>query len=158
MITIKPDSGYAIDVVMVDGKSDGTSWYSNARAWSLSTGLSEGTDVEGNITREQLAAMLYRYAGSPDVSGLTMGAFGYTDEISAYATVAMLRATQKGIKTGGELDSNGNATRAEVAVMLQRYVSARQDTACIEVNSLHKASELSGLLRCFVLSNIAALD
>lgn len=82
MFTIKPDSGYAIDVVMVDGKSDGTSWYSNARAWSLATGLSDGTDVEGNITREQLVAMLYRYAGSPDVSGLTMGAFGYTDEIS----------------------------------------------------------------------------
>ena len=104
----------------------GASWYESGMNWAKDKGISDGTNPDGSITREQLAAMLYRSAGSPDVSGMTIGEFPDKAAISDYATDAMLWATRQGIitgKTGGTLDPQGLATRAEVATMLMRVLS-----------------------------------
>ena len=104
----------------VDG---GSPWYAAAQSWAVSAGVSDGTDPAGNITREALAAMLYRAAGSPAVSGNFL-AYSDGDSVSSWAESAMLWATQSGIIGGidGALAPQGQATRAQVAAMLQRFM------------------------------------
>lgn len=106
----------------VDG---GSPWYAAAQSWAVSAGISDGTDPAGNITREALAAMLYRAAGSPAVSGNFL-AFSDGDSVSSWAESAMLWATQSGIIGGidGALAPQGQATRAQVAAMLQRFMES----------------------------------
>lgn len=106
----------------VDG---GSPWYAAAQSWAVSAGVSDGTDPAGNITREALAAMLYRAAGSPAVSGNFL-AFSDGDSVSSWAESAMLWATQNGIIGGidGALTPQGQATRAQVAAMLQRFMES----------------------------------
>ena len=106
----------------VDG---GSPWYAAAQSWAVSAGVSDGTDPTGNITREALAAMLYRAAGSPAVSGNFL-AFSDGDSVSSWAESAMLWATQNGIIGGidGALTPQGQATRAQVAAMLQRFMES----------------------------------
>ena len=106
----------------VDG---GSPWYAAAQSWAVSAGVSDGTDPTGNITREALAAMLYRAAGSPAVSGNFL-AFSDGDSVSSWAESAMLWATQSGIIGGidGALAPQGQATRAQVAAMLQRFMES----------------------------------
>lgn len=107
---------------------DAKSWYGPAVSWAKYSGVVSGVDNEhfapnGRVTREQLAAMLYRYAGSPTVSGSLSG-FSDAGQIQNYAKDALRWAVEKGIVTGKEnkrLDPGGNATRAEVAAMLQRF-------------------------------------
>ena len=106
----------------VDG---GSPWYAAAQSWAVSAGVADGTDPAGNITREALAAMLYRAAGSPAVSGNFL-AFSDGDSVSSWAESAMLWATQSGIIGGidGALAPQGQATRAQVAAMLQRFMES----------------------------------
>ena len=106
----------------VDG---GSPWHAAAQSWAVSAGVSDGTDPAGNITREALAAMLYRAAGSPAVSGNFL-AFSDGDSVSSWAESAMLWATQNGIIGGidGALTPQGQATRAQVAAMLQRFMES----------------------------------
>ncbi len=106
----------------------GSAWYEKGMAWAVAQGVSDGTAPEANITREQLVTMLYRYAKSPAVDA-AMGMAGYMDanNISDWAQTAMRWAVENGIltgKDGARLDPQGNATRAEVAVILQRFVEA----------------------------------
>ena len=91
-------------------------------AWAVANGISDGSNPNAPITRQQLAAMLYRYTGSPAVEG-TLN-FPDAGSVSDYAKDAMLWATQNGIingKTDGRLDPTGLATRAQVATMIARY-------------------------------------
>ena len=108
----------------IDGETiTGTSWQSDARAWAMENGVSDGTDPNGLVTREQFATMLYRYAGEPEVSG-SLSAFTDAASVSDWATDAMLWATQNGIITGvtaTTLDPQGTATRAQCAAMLMRF-------------------------------------
>ena len=107
----------------LDGTDTSGNAYANGMEWAIRNGVSNGSDPEGKITREQLATMLWRYAGSPSVSGRMTG-FADADQISGYAEDAMLWATKAGIiggKGNGQLDPKGYATRAEVAAMLMRY-------------------------------------
>lgn len=106
------------------------SWYASAVGWAaqkgIVTGYSDGTFKPGDsITREQLALMLYRYAGSPAVTG-ALDNYSDASSVSAYAQDAMKWATANGIITGNgsatTLDPKGNASRAQVAVMLMRYL------------------------------------
>ena len=99
----------------------GSPWYAAAQQWAVSAGVSDGTDPDAPITREQLAAMLYRAAGSPAVSGNLL-AYPDGNAVSPWAESAMLWATQNGIITGidGALTPQGSATRAQVAAMLTR--------------------------------------
>ena len=126
--TFSPNAPMTRQMLMtVLARLDGTDTSGNAYAkgmeWAIRNGVSNGSDPEGKITREQLATMLWRYAGSPSISG-RMTAFVDVDQISGYAEDAMLWATKAGIiggKGNGQLDPKGYATRAEVAAMLMRY-------------------------------------
>lgn len=113
---------------------DADAWYIKAVRWcaekEIVTGYENGNFGPNDlITREQMAAMFYRYAGSPEVDA-AMGMAGFTDvdAISEWAATAMRWAVQNGIlngKDGGMLDPQGLATRAETAAVLQRYLSKK---------------------------------
>ena len=103
----------------------GETWYQKGMDWAVSQGVSDGTNPEGTITREQLAVMLYRYAGSPTVSGDAL-TFADADQVSDWAVDGVRWAVANGILSGKGndiLDAQGNATRAEVAQMLFRFSS-----------------------------------
>ncbi|HJG87586.1 InlB B-repeat-containing protein [Pseudoflavonifractor capillosus] len=111
----------------LDGQATegGATWYEKGMQWAVAEGVSDGTNPNASITREQLATMLYRYAGSPAVENVTLS-FSDADQVSAWARTAVEWAVSKGILTGkggNVLDPAGTATRAEVAAMLQRFVS-----------------------------------
>ncbi len=120
----------------VSGKSPFTDvaagqWYTNAVAWAAANGIVTGTTdttfaPNGNITREQMAAILYRYASYKglDVSRQA-DLSGYADAsaISAYAKQAMAWANGRGLITGvtaTTLRPDGNAVRAQAATILMR--------------------------------------
>ena len=100
-------------------------WYAKGMEWTVAEGISDGTNPEATITREQLAVMLYRYAGSPESSGTALDCAD-ADQISDWAYMAMHWAVSNGIISGkgnDTLDPQGSATRAEVAQMLYRFVN-----------------------------------
>ena len=105
----------------------GVSWASDN---GIVTGYGDGTyRPDQVITRQQLAAMLYRYAGSPDVTGAGLN-FPDAANVSDYARDAMKWAVENGIiqgKTDGRLDPHGLATRAQVAAMMMRYCRCELD-------------------------------
>ncbi|HIQ70171.1 MAG TPA: S-layer homology domain-containing protein [Candidatus Avoscillospira stercorigallinarum] len=111
----------------MDGENTegGSTWYAKAQAWAMETGVSDGTDPNGAITREQLATMLYRYIGSPVVSGSLSG---YPDagSVSDWAENALVWATQTGLVNGinGNLSPKTGATRAQLATMLMRLMES----------------------------------
>ena len=103
--------------------SPAAAWYENARQWAVNQGVSDGTAPDGDVTREQLAVMLWRAAGSPSAAAELSG-FGDSGLISGYAQDAMRWAVEQGIMRGadGMLNPQHTASRAEVAVMLTQYV------------------------------------
>ena len=113
---------------------DSGAYYANAVAWANANGIVSGygsgkLGPNDKVTREQLAAILYRYAQYKkyDVSvGEDTNILSYNDaqSISTYAIPAIQWACGAGVvtgKSGSKLDSKGNATRAEVAAMLMRF-------------------------------------
>lgn len=100
----------------------GANWYDKGCAWAVTNGVSDGTDPNGTVTREQLAAMLYRYFGSPSVSGSL--SFADASSVSEYAHDAMQWCVNNGIINGmdGLLNPQGQATRAQVSAMFARYI------------------------------------
>ena len=110
----------------VDVSSD--KYYAKAVAWASEKGIVSGYDethfgAEDNVTREQLAAILYRYANSPEVETQSLN-FADKSKVSAWAEKAVAWSVEKGIisgRTDGTLDPSGFATRAEVASMLMRF-------------------------------------
>ena len=108
-------------------ESDQATWWSDARVWAMANGISDGTNMEKSITREQLATMLYRYAElmGEDVSKTaSLDSFKDGGEVSSYAVEALQWAVAEGIvtgKTGGIIDPQAGATRAETATMLMRF-------------------------------------
>ena len=102
----------------------GDSWYSAAVGWAQESGVSDGTALEEPVTREQLAAMLYRLSGSPETD---YSLEGYSDagEVSTWAAKAMAWAVENGIIEGAAQDllsPGSSALRAQTAAMLQRYL------------------------------------
>ena len=103
-------------------------WYTDAVTWAAEQGIVTGTgnglfDPNGNITREQLAVMLYRYAGGT-AAGADLSAYPDASSVSSWAVEAMGWAVSNGILSGneaGQLSPGGAATRAEVAQMLLNY-------------------------------------
>lgn len=98
-------------------------------AWAVENGISDGSNPKGSITREQIAAMLYRNAGEPDVTydSSHLAKFSDASEISEYAEKAMLWAAEAGIINGttdNRLLPRANATREQVAQMMLNYVSS----------------------------------
>ena len=123
-----PVVNYAMDF---DDVAEGQ-WYTEAVRWAASEGIVAGTgkgfSPDAALTRESLAAILFRYAGgqvsADDLSGYADGA-----SVSAWAREAMNWAVAQGLitgKSGGRLDPGGTASRAEVSAILMRYVQSAQ--------------------------------
>lgn len=101
-------------------------WYFDPVQWSSEKGIAQGYDgrfdPNVNITREQLATLLYRYMGSPEPAGELSG-FSDAGSVSPWAEKAMAWAVEHGyIKGVGDnrLDPSGTATRAQLASLLMR--------------------------------------
>ena len=114
-------------------------WYTNAILWAKLTRIVNGTsattfDPSGQITREQLATILYRYTAkyAPDATGNAASLADYPDagSVSAYARDAMAWAVGNGLIKGlphdktDYLEPGGSTTRAQVATILMRYKQA----------------------------------
>ncbi len=118
------------------GDVEDGAWYADAVNWAVQTGVAQGYD-NGNfgpddpITREQLAALLYRYALAKGYdadagSQTALAAYGDAGEVSGYALPAMRWACDAGIVTGvteSALEPRGTATRAQAATMLMRFLN-----------------------------------
>lgn len=120
------------DVPFTDLKQ---AWYKDAVAWAYENEIVNGTsattfDPNGAITRQQMAAILYRYntfKGYAASERAELGGFPDGGKVQAYAKDAMSWANAVGLITGSDvggqilLQPRGNATRAQVATILQRY-------------------------------------
>ena len=112
------------------GDVSSSAYYAAAVNWASSRGIVNGTGADAfspnaSITREQLAAMLYRYAGEPSVSA-DLSAYTDAVSISPYAEKAVEWCVAKGIlsgKSATRLAPQDTATRAECAAMLQRFAA-----------------------------------
>ena len=104
-------------------------WYADAVNWAAEKGYVSGVGdgefaPDASITREQMALILYRYAGSPDASGMVLREFADGDSVSAYAVDAIRWAVHEGLISGMEnntLAPQGTATRAQVAQILMNF-------------------------------------
>lgn len=128
-----PDADMTRAMVMtvlarLDGAdTSGTPWYAAGQSWAVENGVSDGSSLESAVTREQLAAMLYRYADGWASGTAELDGFEDAASISSWAAEAMAWAVGNGIIDGvseGVLAPQDTATRAQVAVMLQRFVEA----------------------------------
>lgn len=106
-------------------------WYADAVAWAvdndLVTGYEDNTFAPNAvITRQQLAALLYRCAGSPESDGTLLGEYDDGNRVAEYAAPAVSWALETGILTGTDVSTispEATATRAQTAVLLERYLS-----------------------------------
>ena len=112
-------------------------WYANAVVWAKQNGIVNGvTENEfapnRNITREQIAAIMFRYAQYKGMDAVTLEEnlhFTDANEISEYAVSAMNWAVGTGLmkgKSATTLNPKDNATRAEIAAILQRFIEANK--------------------------------
>ncbi len=102
---------------------NGQKWYEVGTEWAKANGITDGTNPEASVTREQLATLLYRFCGTPEVSGVL--SFADAGEVSDYAQSALLWATQNDILNGvgnNRVAPNADAQRAQVAAMMARYL------------------------------------
>ena len=112
----------------LDGKNTaGTPWFAAGQRWAMEYEISDGTNMTGAITREQLVAMLFRYAVKNGLEAVTLSEnltqFTDASDISAWAVSAMQWAVGQGLIQGsnGQLRPQANASRAEVATILMRF-------------------------------------
>ena len=107
-------------------------YYERAVIWAAANGIVTGTgsasfSPDAKVTREQLAAILYRYAQyrklAPSANAKLNG-FSDADNVSGYASAALGWAVAEGLVNGasGRLMPKGNATRAQVAAIFHRFV------------------------------------
>lgn len=105
-------------------------WYEDARQWSIRAGISDGSDPEGLLTREQFATFLYRYGRFKGYDLTTENdtlILSYHDaaKVSSFAVAPLQWACGEGIitgKPGDLLDPAGTAKRCEAAVILMRFL------------------------------------
>ena len=113
------------------------SWYANAVVWAKQNGIVNGVtenefDPDANITREQIAAIMFRYAQYKGMNAVTLEEnlhFTDANEISEYAVSAMNWAVGAGLmkgKSATTINPLDNATRAEIAAILQRFIEANK--------------------------------
>ena len=111
----------------------GSTWYEAGRQWAMQNGVSDGTNMDASLTREQLATMLYRYAQSKGYDttqgGMAVREYADFEQISDYAVEAMTWAVNTGLISGTStttLSPQGEATRAQVATILMRFIEGNQ--------------------------------
>ena len=108
--------------------TNGTPWYAAGQKWAMDNGISDGTNMIGEVTREQLAAILYRYAklkGYDTTKSNKLDSFKDADKVSSWAVEAMQWANAERLingKSNSMLDPQGKATRAETAAILMRFM------------------------------------
>ena len=108
--------------------TNGTPWYAAGQKWAMDNGISDGMNMTGEVTREQLAAILYRYAklkGYDTSKSNKLDSFKDADKVSSWAVEAMQWANAEGLingKSNSMLDPQGKATRAETAAILMRFM------------------------------------
>ena len=93
--------------------------------WAVANGISDGTAPNAEITREQLATMLWRYSGA-QAAEYDLAAFPDCDNISAWATDAIQWAVSEGIFRGdgaGLLNPKATASRAEIAQIIMNFMN-----------------------------------
>ena len=107
----------------------GSTWYEAGQQWAMENGVSDGTNMDASLTREQLATMLYRYAQSKGYDttqgGMAIREYADFEQISDYAVEAMTWAVNTGLISGTStttLSPQGLATRAQVATILMRFI------------------------------------
>ena len=112
----------------LDGKNTSeNSWYQAGQRWAMEYEISDGTNMTGAITREQLVAMLFRYAVKNGLEAVTLSEnltqFTDASDISAWTVSAMQWAVGQGLiqDSNGQLRPQANASRAEVATILMRF-------------------------------------
>ena len=110
----------------IDGKTvTGDNWVETARTWAMANGVSDGENANSPVTREQLATMLWRYAGESD--GIApLSSWRDAASVSDWAATAMRWSIDNGIITGVTGDTlvpQGTAARAQCAAMLMRYMA-----------------------------------
>ena len=113
------------------------SYYEKAVAWAAANGIVTGTgstsfSPDAKVTREQLAAILYRYAQYKKLdtdAGAKLDSFSDAGNVSGYASEALSWAVSEGLINGasGRLTPKGDATRAQVAAILHRFVENVMD-------------------------------
>ena len=107
--------------------SEGAIWYTDAQAWVKANGISDGTNPNDVITREQMSAMLYRYIvafGYDSGNRADLSIFSDADSINFYAKDALSWAIANKLISGTgtqKLSPKGSAKRSQVAVILVRY-------------------------------------
>ncbi len=103
--------------------SGGSPWYQPGMDWAVASGVSDGTYPEANITREQLATMLWRHMGRPAADLSRLDGFSDGGSVSSWARDAMAWAVEKAIfqGDGANLDPLDFTTRAEAAAVLTRF-------------------------------------
>ena len=108
--------------------TNGTPWYAAGQKWAMDNGISDGTNMTGEVTREQLAAILYRYAklkGYDTSKSNKLDSFKDADKVSSWGVEAMQWANAESLingKSNSMLDPRGKATRAETAAILMRFM------------------------------------
>lgn len=128
--TFAPDSPMTRAMLMTvlarfDGADTSAAPYEKGMAWAIENGISDGSNPSANITREQLVTMLWRYAGCPASDG-DITSFSDHEKVNDYAAEALSWAVENGLVSGmgdGTLNPQGNATRAQLAVILQRFIN-----------------------------------
>jgi len=105
-----------------DVSSASGAWYTGAQAWSVEKGVSDGTNPNGSITRQELVTMLWRYMGSP-AAAADLTVFADSADVADWAVGAIEWAVSSGIiqGSGNALNPAGTATRAEAAALLMRF-------------------------------------
>lgn len=108
----------------IDGATiTGNDWAEEARAWAMREGVSDGTNPNDYVTREQMVTMLWRYAGEKN-GFASLIRYTDADKISSYAVEAMRWAIGNGIiegMTSTTLEPQGTATRAQCAAIFMRF-------------------------------------
>lgn len=107
-------------------------WYSKGVDWAKAKNISDGNNLNEAITREQLITMLWRYSGCPTISDYTeLNNYKDISEVSKWSMQAMIWAHKNNILTGRTeytLAPKGHATRAEVTVLIQRFLNKESET------------------------------
>ena len=122
----EPASGYDMDYSDVAGGA----WYAGAVRWATEHGIVNGSEGQfypgGIVTREQLAAMLYRYAqykGYDLTAGGDLSGFADAGAVSGWAETSLAWAVGQGLLQGSDsqVDPQGSAIRAQTAAILMRF-------------------------------------
>ena len=134
-VLYRAEGSPAIDVQNEFADVDSDAWYTDAVSWASAEGIISGYGnglfgINDPVTREQIAAILWRYAGSPD----TASSENFADEssISSYAVNAVDWVRNNNIMSGKEnnmFDPDGYATRAEIAMVLFHFMTLKEDNA-----------------------------